>query len=896
VTKSILIPSGTGIGSGGASSVGPAGPTGPIGPAGPKGDQGDPGADSTVPGPASTVPGPPGPQGDPGADSTVPGPQGVKGDKGDPGDDSVVPGPQGDPGADSTVPGPQGVPGPKGDQGDPGADSTVPGPEGAQGVKGDPGDPGADSTVPGPQGVQGVKGDKGDPGADSTVAGPPGADSTVPGPKGDQGDPGADSTVPGPKGDQGDPGPIGLTGPTGADSTVPGPKGDTGDTGPTGATGPASTVPGPQGLPGTQGIAGPAGNTVLSDSGAPSNVVGVDGDWYIQTGAWRLFGPKTGGSWPGTSTSLVGPAGANGTDGMTVLSGTVPPTGSNGKAGDFWIDTTAWMIYGPKTATWPAGTSLVGPAGPAGSGGGANLVTTQNTTSTTAMSATPALTVAQVNGTTNNWSELEFKSTGPVTAGIVAKNLNHTSGYGELWTYGRSPAGLYPRLRLPQTGGMEVYGDAGTVVSSTTNTGSVRASSLQTTATPGPGPGLTNNAFTTDLSGWVAGAGWSWSAGTALHTAGSVGTLSQTLSGMTPGTLVKISWTVIGRTAGSFVPDLGGVAGSAAAFTDSCYLPVSSATPVLTFTPASSFNGAFDNVTVQPLIPSVPQVFLDGAPGTSLAQIRAAGDSVGMGQGALANTQTGSANVACGYNALGNLTDGTYNAAVGYAALSAAMSTYATVAVGYNALKALSSSGNLVAVGAYALENHTGFGAPVAVGSQALRLQTAGTNTAIGYLAGNPGASGTNATTTGTHQTLLGEQTGQSSAVVANDLVCVGYLAVGTTNSTAIGSGTSASGLGAVAIGKDSGGTSATSAVDNQFVLGTANHTVLVPGTTRLGTSATSKIGLWGATAVVQNTGWSVTAGYTADKTFNPATTTLAEVANVLGTLIDTLKTYGVLG
>lgn len=65
---------------------------------------------------------------------------------------------------------------------------------------------------------------------------------------------------------------------------------------------------------------------------------------------------------------------------------------------------------------------------------------------------------------------------------------------------------------------------------------------------------------------------------------------------------------------------------------------------------------------------------------------------------------------------------------------------------------------------------------------------------------------------------------------------------------------------------------------------------------TKIGSSNTQKLGFWNATPVVQNTGWSATAGYSALRSFNPATATLAEVARVLGTLVDTLKTYGLLG
>lgn len=41
---------------------------------------------------------------------------------------------------------------------------------------------------------------------------------------------------------------------------------------------------------------------------------------------------------------------------------------------------------------------------------------------------------------------------------------------------------------------------------------------------------------------------------------------------------------------------------------------------------------------------------------------------------------------------------------------------------------------------------------------------------------------------------------------------------------------------------------------------------------------------------------WAITAGYAQDRAFNPEATTLTEVARVLGTLIDYLKSTGSLG
>ncbi|WP_329168308.1 SGNH/GDSL hydrolase family protein [Streptomyces sp. NBC_01267] len=65
---------------------------------------------------------------------------------------------------------------------------------------------------------------------------------------------------------------------------------------------------------------------------------------------------------------VVGPAGPAG---KTVLSGTGTPTSTDGTNGDFWIDTSVWAIFGPKSGgVWPAGHSL--------GGGGGSLIQSVN--------------------------------------------------------------------------------------------------------------------------------------------------------------------------------------------------------------------------------------------------------------------------------------------------------------------------------------------------------------------------------------------------------------------------------------------------------------------------------------------------------------------------------------
>ena len=107
--------------------------------------------------------------------------------------------------------------------------------------------------------------------------------------------------------------------------------------------------------------------------------LGVNGDFYIDTNAESIYGPKLSGNW-GSATSLIGSAGADGSDGddgLTVRSGSGAPASGLGVDGDWYIDTSANTIYGPKlSGNWGSSTSLVGPTGatgPAGNFGGASF-------------------------------------------------------------------------------------------------------------------------------------------------------------------------------------------------------------------------------------------------------------------------------------------------------------------------------------------------------------------------------------------------------------------------------------------------------------------------------------------------------------------------------------------
>jgi hypothetical protein len=123
-------------------------------------------------------------------------------------------------------------------------------------------------------------------------------------------------------------GPAGAVGPRGPAGAA-GPTGPAGATGPAGPAGPAGP-PGPAGPTGSIGPSGPAGangHTVLSGTGAPSGVFGNDGDFYIDTSAEVLYGPKANGVWPGPGVSLIG---APGTPGAAGAAGPAGPPGPPG--------------------------------------------------------------------------------------------------------------------------------------------------------------------------------------------------------------------------------------------------------------------------------------------------------------------------------------------------------------------------------------------------------------------------------------------------------------------------------------------------------------------------------------------------------------------------------------
>lgn len=133
---------------------------------------------------------------------------------------------------------------------------------------------------------------------------------------------------------------------------------------------------------------GTTNGTILYGIGIPGGAIGNDNYTYINTGT-GVFYKKASGTWsqvfsmqtgPQGPQGLAGTNGTNGTNGFSVLSGATTPSNSGtGVNGDFYINTSTYTLYGPKTGgVWGDGVSLLGNGIPNGGTTGQVLVKSSN--------------------------------------------------------------------------------------------------------------------------------------------------------------------------------------------------------------------------------------------------------------------------------------------------------------------------------------------------------------------------------------------------------------------------------------------------------------------------------------------------------------------------------------
>lgn len=100
---------------------------------------------------------------------------------------------------------------------------------------------------------------------------------------------------------------------------------------------------------------------IYDTTGAPSDVTGINGDYAIDSSAGILYGPKAGGSWP-SGLDL------NGADGVSNIF--VQDSEPAGNDGDLWVKSSTGELYKKASGSWGSALAdLTGPTGASGANG-----------------------------------------------------------------------------------------------------------------------------------------------------------------------------------------------------------------------------------------------------------------------------------------------------------------------------------------------------------------------------------------------------------------------------------------------------------------------------------------------------------------------------------------------
>ena len=156
-----------------------------------------------------------------------------------------------------------------------------------------------------------------------------------------------------------------------------------------------------------------SGNLLLAGAGTPSNLIGNNGDFYLNVTTNSTFGPKANNAWPSTGVTVVGSNGATGATGAAGATGTMGAAGVNGTNGTNGATgatgatggtgaTGAQGIQGVTGATGSTGaTGAVGPAGATGAQGTAGSNGTNGATGATGATG-PTITPHPYSATSGN--------------------------------------------------------------------------------------------------------------------------------------------------------------------------------------------------------------------------------------------------------------------------------------------------------------------------------------------------------------------------------------------------------------------------------------------------------------------------------------------------------------
>jgi hypothetical protein len=292
------------------------------------------------------------------------------------------------------------------------------------------------------------------------------------------------------------------------------------------------------------------------------------------------------------------------------------------------------------------------------------------------------------------------------------------------------------------------------------------------------------------------------------HVAGSTTTLTSTLAGVV-NTFYQITYTVTGRTAGSFTIAFGGFTSGNLTATGAVG-PRATTTDTLVITPTSDFNGTIV-LSIRVISASSASVSFSTSAGVVTNEIRISNVSVnntqntffgsisgqrnttgaqnvGIGRSAISSNTTGSQNTAIGHNSLSANTIGGINTAIGANALLANTTGGGNVAVGVNALVGTTTGNSNIGIGNFTLQNQTTANQNIAIGELTLFNLTSGSaNTSIGHNSGRLQANGSSTVTIANNSVFLGANTRANADNETNQIV-IGHTAIGLgSNTTVIG-------------------------------------------------------------------------------------------------------------
>ena len=193
-------------------------------------------------------------------------------------------------------------------------------------------------------------------------------------------------------------------------------------------------------------------NTILNGKGAPSNVLGINGDFYIDTRSLLISGPKANGKWP-TARSLQGANGVNGIVGkngstaknVSTASTVAGPVGPQGERGEKGVDGSAGTNGGAGAAGIPGAQGPAGATGAAGSGG----TGAQGPAGATGPAGSGATGAQGATGTTGARGETGTVGPSEVTVGTISfSNISGSVGSSSVATLTGLKAGKSYLIRI----------------------------------------------------------------------------------------------------------------------------------------------------------------------------------------------------------------------------------------------------------------------------------------------------------------------------------------------------------------------------------------------------------------------------------------------------------------